>query len=112
MEASSCISYAAGLLITCSSLLLWFYSPLKITLGQLFLNKNLYSIDQVETAVMLINPWLGKLISCFICCSFWISLIVGFIIMLIQNLPWYFPILTFFTYPSLAYLYKHLIDKK
>ena len=112
MEASSFICYTAGLLTTLSTLLLWFYSPLKVTLGQLFINKNLYSADQVETAVMIKSPWLGKLISCYICCSFWISLFVGIILTLAQGLPGYFPLLTFFTYPCIAYLYKHVIDKK
>jgi hypothetical protein len=112
MEGSNFVHYIEGLLITWTILLIWFYSPIKITLGQLFIDKNLYSTDQVETAVMIKNKWLGKLISCYICCSFWTSLAVGIILKLILDLPGYFPLLTWFTYPSLSYLYKKIIDKK
>ena len=105
------IPYLIGLAATLTILVIWFYSPLKITLGQLFIDKNLYSLDQVETAVLIKNKWIGKLISCYICFSFWTSLFVGLILYKALDLPWYFPILTWFTYPSIAYLYKSLVEK-
>lgn len=104
--------YLKGLLTTWTVLLIWFYSPLKVTLGQLFINKNLYTDDQVETAIMIKNKWLGKLLSCYICFSFWTSLVVGGFIKLYNHLDWSFVFLAWFTYPSLCYLYKALIDKK
>jgi len=109
MDGSSTIAYIQGLLVTWTGLLIWFYSPLKVTLGQLFIDKNLYSNDQVETAIMIKNQWVGKLLSCYICCSFWLSLLVGIVFYLLMNLPGYFPFLTWFTYPSLCYLYKRII---
>jgi len=112
MEGSCNISYIQGLFVTWTVLLIWFYSPIKVTLGQLFIDKNLYSNDQVETALMLKNIWLGKLLSCYICFSFWTSLIVGSVFYKIFDLPGYFPFLTWFTYPSLCYLYKSIIDKR
>jgi len=61
---------------------------------------------------MIKNKWLGKLISCYICCSFWTSLAVGIGLKVLLDLPMLFPLLTWFTYPSLSYLYKKIIDKK
>lgn len=112
MEGSSAIPYLQGLLVTLTGLLIWFYSPLKVTLGQLFIDKNLYSNDQVETAIMIYNKWLGKLLSCYICFSWWTSLAVGSAFTLIYNLHWSHIFLSWFTYPSLCYLYKAIIDKK
>lgn len=112
MEISNLISYGKGLLITWTILLIWFYSPLKVTLGQLFIHKNLYTDDQVETAIMIKNIWLGKLLSCYICFSFWTSLLVGLLFKILDNLSWSFVALCWFTYPSLCYLYKRIIDKK
>lgn len=106
------VPYIAGLFTTLTILVIWFYSPIKITLGQLFIDKNLYSIDQVDTAILIKNKWLGKLLSCFICFSFWTSLVVGLLLMKILNLPWFFPFLTWFTYPSIAYLYKAIVEKR
>jgi hypothetical protein len=104
--------YIIGLLTTLTSLVIWFYSPLKITLGQLFIDKNLYSIDQVDTAILIKNKWLGKLLSCYICFSFWTSLVVGLILFKSLDLPGYFPFLTWFTYPSIAYFYKSIVEKR
>lgn len=112
MEGSYYIYYATGLLTTLSILLLWFYSPLQITLGQIFLHKNLYSLDQVNTALMLRNKFLAKLTSCYICFSFWTSLAVGLVFTFFFDAPNYFSLLTFFTYPCIAYYYKTLIDRK
>lgn len=106
------LTYLKGLLVTWTALLIWFYSPLKVTLGQLFIHKNLYTDDQVETAIMIKNKWIGKLLSCYICFSFWTSLIVGLFFKLINGLGWDFMFLAWFTYPSLCYLYKSFIDKK
>lgn len=112
MEGSSTIYYLQGLLVTLTTLLIWFYSPLKVTLGQLFIHKDLYTDDQVETAIMIKNKWLGKLASCYICFSFWTSLFVGIVFKMLYTLPVSFIFLAWFTYPSLCYLYKSIIDKK
>jgi hypothetical protein len=103
--------FAQGLAANCSALLIWFYSPLKITLGQLFIDKNLYSIDQVDTAVLILNKWIGKLISCYICMSFWVSLLIGLLYLLFFDAPAWFPMLTATSYPSLCYIFKKIIDK-
>jgi len=111
MDQNYIFSYIQGLFITWTIVLIWFYSPLKVTLGQLLIDKNLYSNDQVETAILLKNAWLGKLLSCYICFSFWTSLIVSLNLYLLFNLPKHFIFLTWFSYPSLCYLYKKIIDK-
>jgi len=112
MEGSNTIYYIQGLLVTLTTLLIWFYSPLKVTLGQLFIHKDLYTDDQVETAIMIKNKWLGKLLSCYICFSFWTSLIVGILFKFLFTLPLIFVFIAWFTYPSLCYLYKSIIDRK
>jgi len=112
MEGSDYICYATGLLITLSALLLWFYSPLQVTLAQIFIHKNLYSHDQVNTALMLKSQFLAKLLGCYICCSFWTALLVGMGFALFTDVPKYFPLLTWATYPSLCYLYKSIVDRR
>lgn len=103
--------YIAGLGAVATFLLIWFYSPLKTTLGQIFFDRNFYSNDQFETALLLKNKFLGKLFSCYICTSFWTSLFVGLIFFIVFNLEWYFPLLTWSTYPAILYLYKLVLDK-
>lgn len=112
MERSCIIAYAQGLLITLTTLLIWFYSPIKTTLGQWFFDKNMYSTEQFETALLLKSKKLAILSSCFICFSFWTSLTVGIILAFANSLSPYFPLTTAFTYPSIAYLYKTFIDRK
>jgi hypothetical protein len=112
MERNSLIAYTQGLLITLTTLLIWFYGPIKTTLGQWLFDKNIYSNDQFETALLLRNKKLAILSSCFICFSFWTSLTVGAILAFANSLSPYFPLITAFTYPSIAYLYKTFIDRK
>ena len=100
--------YILGCLAVCSILLLWFVSPFKTTLGEIIFKKNLTPL-QFDDVLFLKSPFLGKLVSCWICCSFWTSLIVGFILVLAFNTPLYTPLVTFFTYPALAYIFKTLI---
>jgi hypothetical protein len=103
--------YISGLAATATALLIWFYGPLKTTIGQIIFSKNIYSNDQFETALLLKSSFLGKLLGCYICCSFWLSLIVGSLLYYVFDLEWYFPLLTWFTYPSILYLYKLALDK-
>lgn len=100
--------YILGLLSVCSLLMLWFVSPLKSTLGQIIFKKNL-TPDQFDDWLYIKHPFIGKLLSCWICCSFWLSLFVGVIIWGVFNSSILTPLLTFLTYPALAYLYKVLI---
>lgn len=103
--------YLAGLGTTLTALLIWFYGPLKATLGQIFFDKNIISNDQFETALIIKSPIVGKLAGCYVCCSFWCSLFVGCVLYSMFDLPGYFPFLAWFTYPSIAYLYKVILDK-
>ena len=103
--------YIIGLFVECTCLLIWFYSPLKTTLGKMFISKEISSNEDFETAIMFKNSIIGKLISCYICSSFWLALIIGCTFTLVFSLPIIFSALTWFTYPGLAYLYKSIIDK-
>ncbi len=102
-------TYIAGLLITNSILILWFFSPLPNSIGKYFLKKqNIYTLDHLMDILAVKSDFLSTLLSCWICLSFWISLFVGICLMLFCQLPMYFPILTFLTYPSITYLLKQL----
>lgn len=102
--------YLLGLLITTTLLLIWFYSPLRITIGQLFIDKDMYTFDQFETYLLLKNVWIGKLLSCYICSSFWLSIFIGLIFVLLGYASIIFPLITGLTYPSICYVYKKMID--
>lgn len=104
--------YIAGYLITQTIILIWFYSPLRITIGQLFIDKTIYMTDHFETHLLMISPFLGKLLSCYICFSFWTSIIIGAAgLFICYDVPLYAPLLTGFTYPCICYLYKSIVDK-
>jgi hypothetical protein len=102
--------YLLGLLAVNSILLLWFMSPLKTTLSELFLHKILMP-HEFDDWLFVKNKFLGELLSCWICCSFWLSLLVGIVCVVLFGSAWYYPIITFFTYPCLCYLYKRLISE-
>jgi hypothetical protein len=98
-----------SLLITNSILILWFFSPLSSSIGKFFFKKdNIYMLDDLLDIIALKSNFLSTLLSCWICLSFWTSLIISSIICLFFSLPYYFPIVAFFTYPSILFLIKQL----
>ncbi len=103
--------YALGFLNTCTALLIWFYSPLKVTIGQLLFDKDMYLNDQFDTLMLFKNKCLGKLVSCYICCSFWTSIAVGIAYCMVFNLSYLYRVLTASTYPALAYIFKGIVNK-
>lgn len=105
------LQYVIGLGILTTSLLIWFYSPLRTTIGQIVFDKNIFSNDQFETALLIKSPFLGKLLGCYICLSFWLSLLIGIGCFLYFKTPLSFIPLVWFTYPGLAYIYKAIIDR-
>jgi hypothetical protein len=104
------LCYIAGLGITQTLLLIWFYSPLKTTITQFFLRKDAVDGELFDTWLLLKSPLVGKLLGCYFCCSFWASLIIGIGSMYCFDLPHFYPFITWLTYPSLTYLYKKIID--
>lgn len=106
------IEYILGYLITQTILLIWFYSPFRISLGKLIFDKGMYTTDQFETYVLILSPFLGKLLSCYICFSFWTSTIIGCVgSYFFFDMAIVIPVITALTYPTICYLYKTLIDK-
>lgn len=96
-------------LISNSLLILWFFSPLSNSIGKIFFKReDIYVLDNLIDLISLKSSFLATLLSCWICMSFWISLIVGIFLMVILGLPYYFPILCFFTNPPFLYLIKQL----
>lgn len=101
--------YFSGLLTVNSLLILWFYSPLSSSIAKYILKKdNISNLDDFLDFIYIKNEILGKLLSCWICMSFWLSLIIGIILTFCFNLSWFFPIMTFFTYPSVLFSIKQL----
>jgi hypothetical protein len=101
--------HVISLLITNALLILWFYSPLSNTIGKIFLKRNdIYVLDNLIDTISLKSDYLGMLLSCWICLSFWLSLIVGSILMAIFTLPLEFPILCFFCNPPILFIIKQL----
>lgn len=99
--------YLSGLLVVNSLLILWFYSPIANSIGKIFLKRNnIYVLDDLLDIIAIKSQFLSTLLSCWICLSFWLSLIVGFVFMFYFELPWWYPLLTYFTYPSILFLIK------
>lgn len=103
--------YLSGILITWTVLLIWFYSPAKITLGNILFKEPIFSQNEFDTIMLFKNQFIGKLLSCYICFSFWTSLATGLALYFIFKLPWFFPVATTLTYPALCILYKIFLDK-
>ena len=104
------VEYFLGLTFVLSMLVLWFFSPLKTTLSELFLGRTLMP-QEFDDVLYMKNKWLGELLSCWICCSFWGSLIIGTIITIVLGKPWTYPIITFFSYPGLCYLFYSFVKQ-
>jgi hypothetical protein len=102
--------YIFGLLVVNSFLLLWFMSPLKTTISEVFLGKELLPLE-FDDYVFSKSKFLGKLTTCFICSSFWTSLAVGVLLGFIFNLTLFWPVITFTSYPCLCYVFYTFIKK-
>jgi len=109
-EMNLLLIYILGYLIVQTLCVMWFYSPLRISLGQLFFDKNLISYDEFETHMLIRSPLIGKLLSCYFCFSFWTSVGIGIAGILLLCLPLWTPFLTCLSYPSICFLYKKIID--
>jgi len=101
--------YIMGLLGLWSFMVLWFLSPFKITLGKILFNKEFNTPVDFDDYLFIKNKVLGKLLSCWICTSFWTSLLIGIVIYFVYSTPLTTPLITFSTYPSITYLFKVLI---
>lgn len=107
------VAYFIGLFCTSSLLLLQFYSPLKVTLGKLLFNEDFVVDEEFDDRIFIINKNLGTLVACWTCSSFWLSLLVGTIFLFLFSLKWWYPILTFFSYPTLLWAIKvYILNKK
>jgi hypothetical protein len=103
--------FLLGYIIVQTICLIWFYSPLRTTLGQIFINRHIFSNDEVETWLLLKFPIIGKLLSCYICFSFWSSVLIGILGIFLLNIAMYTPVITALSYPSICYFYKSIVDR-
>lgn len=102
--------FILGLSIVNSLLLLWFFSPIKITLSELFLGKSLMPLE-FDDYVYSKSKFFGKLNTCWICCSFWLSLTVGVIFCYVSSLTLLWPLITFLSYPAFCYIFYTFIKR-
>ena len=100
------IIWSIGLLNASSILQLWFFSPLKTTLGQLIWKDKVISDSEFDDRLAIISDKLSMLSTCYTCFSFWTSLLIGAIYCLIFKLNLGWPFLCFFSYPPLIWLIK------
>jgi len=105
------LTYVTGLLMVINVCLIWFYSPFRVTLGQLIFDKSIDDEDQFETHLLLFNSVIGKALSCYICFSFWTSLLIGVLAFISGLAPFCFVFIAPGTYPGICYLYKAIIDR-
>jgi hypothetical protein len=104
------ITFLSLYLIVQTICVIWFYSPFRISIGQLLFDRQIDDYDKFELYVMMKSPLIGKLLSCYICFSFWTSLIVGGISVFTVGTPYWYPFFCGLTLPSLCYLYKSIIN--
>lgn len=101
--------YILSFLSTNSFLLLWFFSPLPNSIGKIFFKRDdIYILENLIDIISIRSQFLGTLLSCWICLSFWSSLFIGIIIMLFFDLPIYFPFICFVSNPPILFLIKQL----
>ena len=100
------ITYFISFLIVQTILLIWFESPMKLSLGKFMFNKTFFDGKEFDIHIMFLNSTLGKLISCEICLSVWISLIVSIISGVFTSTPILFPIICTGTFPILSYVFR------
>lgn len=105
-------SFIIGWLVVQTICVIWFYSPFRLSISPILFNTVIYSFDEFETLILLKYPVLGKLLSCYICFSFWASFIVGSFGSFLIGVSLWFGVLAAFTYPAICYLYKSIVDKK
>ena len=60
--------------------LVWFFSPLKGSLISIITKNNSFSNDDFDLYLMSINKYLGKLLSCTFCFTFWSSIICSLLL--------------------------------
>lgn len=102
--------YLLGYLLVQTICVMWFYSPFRISLGQILFDKDLKDYDEFETHILIRSAFFGKLLSCYFCFSFWTSMSVGILGTVLFSLSVFTPFLTGFTYPAICFLYKKIID--
>ena len=105
------LNYLFGLGTVITILVIWFFSPFKTSIGQIF-NQEFVTQDEFDIWLLTKNTKLGILAGCWICFSFWTSVAVSTLLTLINDLPCTFVPVATFTYPAIAYLYKSIVTKK
>jgi hypothetical protein len=107
---STLFLFFLGWLITQTICLIWFYSPFRLSISPLIFKTAVNTFEEFETLILIRHSFFGKLLSCYICFSFWTSIAVGIIGSILTGMPLWYAGITALTYPSLCYLYKSIVD--
>jgi hypothetical protein len=103
--------YFLGWLVVQTICIIWFYSPFRLSISPfLFGHNGVNTFDEFETLLLIRSSFFGKLLSCYICFSFWTSIIVGIAAIFLINTPYWTCLLTGLTYPAICYLYKSIVE--
>jgi hypothetical protein len=102
---------ALNTLITFSISILWFFSPLKITLGKILFKQHYTDPLEFEDKLVTINPTLGQIAGCWTCFTFWTSLLIGVVLTFLFSYPIFYPVIAFFTSPGICYIGYSLIRR-
>jgi len=105
------VLYFIGLAISTNIIFVWSFTSFKYHLLKFLriIGKNC-EIQNVDNELILKNRFFGELFSCPICLSTHVSLIVSFLIYIINDLSPLFIVVGAFSYPATIYLLYCLIS--
>lgn len=99
------IFYILGFFVASNIINTWYNTTIAEKILGLFINMNskYASYSDFMDKIAEKNEFISELLSCQICFSHWISLIIGVIFYLIFDLPIIFAFVAMFSWPSLIY---------
>ena len=124
MQADIFINYFLGLSIASSCIIAWFFTTFPVHIWKIFFTfrknkkirngevpeeEEIFTWEEWSDRMLIKSPFFGELLSCPICLSFWTSLSVAGVLVLINDITPWFMLACMFSWPSLIYfMYKTL----
>jgi hypothetical protein len=109
------LPYVVGFLVAQGLATIWFFSgfPIKLfsLLGLLKKTDEVYTIDEWEIWLMNKSDFFGELLTCPVCLSFWIGVIVSSTTAYNLDLGYWFIIVSSLSWPFLMYSSYKVLDK-
>ena len=109
------LPYIVGFLVAQGLSTIWFFSgfPIKLfsVLGLLKKTDEVYTQDEWEVWIMDKSEFFGELLTCSVCLSFWLGLIVSAAISYNLNLTYWYIVVSSLSWPFLMYSSYKLLNK-